>query len=58
MRSYFKVRVEDENCGIVFEKTFFVRTANLAKCRMCQWLMRNNVEFGDMKFTVTEVPND
>lgn len=58
MRSNFKVRVEDPNIGIVFEKTFFVRTENLAKCRMCQWLMKNNVDFGDMIFSVTEVKDN
>ena len=55
MRSNFKVRVEDKNTGVVFEKTFHVRTANIAQCRMCQWLMKNNVIFGEMTFTVKEV---
>lgn len=55
MRKNFKVRVEDNNIGIVFEKTFHVRTANIACCRMCQWLMKNNVDFGEMTFTVKEV---
>ena len=55
MRSNFNVRVEDENTGIIFEKTFHVRTAAIAGARMCQWLMKNNVQFGHMTFTITEV---
>ena len=57
MRKNFKVRVEDKNIGIVFEKTFYVRTANIARCRMCQWLRKNNVDFGEMTFTVKEEDN-
>lgn len=54
MKNQFKVRVTDDNTGIVFEKTFTVRTDAIAGARMCQWLMRNNVLFGDMKFIITE----
>ncbi len=58
MKNRFNVRVTDENTGVVFEKTFTVRTAAIAGARMCQWLMKNNVLFGNMKFTITEVSND
>lgn len=53
-KNRFKVRVTDEDTGVVFEKTFTVRTAAIAGARMCQWLIKNNISFGNMKFTIME----